>query len=77
MTTFAVNEDIGHALAALGERERQAWAAYARSITGLTGSPYDSAERGAWEVLQLMLTDISTQRTELLTSPGHRAAPRS
>lgn len=75
MTTFAVNEDIGHALAALGERERQAWAAYARSTTALTGSSYDSAERGAWEVLQLMLTDISTQRTELLTAPGHRAVP--
>jgi hypothetical protein len=76
VTTFAVNEDIGHALAALGERERQAWAAYAQTTGGLTGSAYDHAERGAWEVLQLMLTDISTQCTELLAAPGHRALPR-
>ena len=47
-----------------------------RPPTGLTGSAYDTAERGAWEVLQLMLTDISTQRTELLAAPGHRALPR-
>lgn len=76
MTTFAVNEDSGHALAALGERERQAWAAYARSTTGLAGSSYDSAERGAWEVLQLMLTEISTRRTELLAAAGHRPLPQ-
>jgi hypothetical protein len=75
VTTFAVNEDRGHALAALGERERQAWAAYARSTTDLTGSAYDSAERGAWQVLQLLLTDISTQRTELLAAAGHRPLP--
>jgi hypothetical protein len=75
VTTFAVNEDSGHALAALGERERQAWAAYARSTTGLTGSAYDNAERGAWQVLQLMLTEISTRRTELLSAGGRRPLP--
>ena len=76
MTTFAVNEDIGHALAALGERERHAWAAYAQTTAGLAGPAYDSAERAAWEVPQLMLTEISTQRTELLAAPGHRALHR-
>ena len=73
MTTYAP-DDTDRLLQELAEREREAWFAYNESLSGLVGRPYDDAEAEAWDELQQLLHDISSERTPL---SALRAPPRS
>jgi hypothetical protein len=64
MTTYAP-DDTDRLLEELAEREREAWFAYSQSLSGLVGRLYEDAEAEAWDELQHVLHDISSERTQL------------
>jgi hypothetical protein len=73
MTIYAP-DDTDRLLEELAEREREAWLIYSEDLVGLVGRRYDDAEAEAWDELQRVLAELSSERTHLTSLLG---PPRS
>ena len=73
MTIFAP-DDTDRLLDELDEREREAWTIYREDLVGIVGRRYDDAEAEAWDELQRVLLELSSERMQLTSLLG---PPRS
>jgi hypothetical protein len=63
MTTFISDQAQ---LAALEQREREAWATYTETLRDLQGKDYEDAEDESWDRLQKTLRQLEEERQLLV-----------
>ena len=63
MTTFISDQAQ---LAALDQREREAWATYTETLRDLQGKDYEDAEDESWDRLQNTLKQLEEERQLLV-----------
>jgi hypothetical protein len=63
MTTFISDQAQ---LAALEQREREAWATYTETLRDLQGKDYEDAEDESWDRLQKTLKQLEEERQLLV-----------